>query len=50
MQFNHRFEEIAVKVQASEAVVQATEARRAETLEAHISRIRKAIRAHNMSI
>ena len=50
MQFNHRFQEVAAKVQAAEAVVQATEARRAETLEAHISQTRKAIRAHNISI
>ena len=50
MQFNHRFREVAVKVQASEAVVQAAEARRAETLESHISLTRKAIGAHNMSI
>ena len=50
MQFNHRFQEIVAKVQAAEAVVQAIEARRAETLEAHISRTRKAIRVHNISI
>ena len=50
MQFNHRFQEVAAKVQAAEAVVQAIEARRAETLEAHISRTRKAMRAHNISI
>ena len=37
MQFNHRFQEVAVKVQAAEAVVQAAEARRAGTLEGHIS-------------
>ena len=50
MQFNHRFQEIVAKVQATEAVVQAIEARRAETLKAHISQTRKAIRAHNISI
>ena len=50
IQFNHRFQEVAVKVQAAEAVVQAAEARRAETLEAHISRTIKAIKAHNISI
>ena len=50
MQFNHRFQEVAVKVQAAEAVVQAAVARRAETLEGHISWTRKAIRVHNILI
>ena len=43
MQFNHRFQEVAVKVQAAEA-------RRAETLENHISLTRKPIGTHSMSI
>ena len=50
MQFNHWFQKVAVKVQAAKAGVQAVEARRAEILEAHISRTKRAIWAHNTSI
>ena len=44
------YQEGAVKVQAVKAVVQPAKARRAKISEGHISQIRKANEAHNISI